>query len=165
MKNTILIITAAALLCGCAGLNSGITSGQDRFTNKTINQTQNNNLSMGLGENIALLLDARQEIDASGAAQYFLILSSYSLEHAALIPTPTTDSLFIIADDKRFSLKTSTHMGFAYFYPATKDQISSMGNATNVEVRVIQFTGNPVEKRFNANNRATFKKFADKFLK
>jgi hypothetical protein len=164
MKNILCIIATTALLCGCAGMNGQISSTKDRFTGKTINQTSRNDLSMGLADSSAMTLNMRQEIDEQGRSQYFLVLSSFSLEGTALIPNPPGDSLFIIADSNRFSFASSVHQGDTFLFSANKDQLLSIAYATNVEVRVVQISGLPFEKKFNSNNRNIFKCFADKFL-
>jgi hypothetical protein len=164
MKTTLPILALAFIHCGCAGMGGGVTSTHDEFADKTINQTQKNNLPMALTDAGAMELDARQEVDAQGNAQYFLILSSVSLGPAVLIPAQLQDSLLILADGKHYSFASSSHQGSAFFYPVTKEQLLEICNAASIKVRVIQITGKPYENEFNANNRATFKEFAAKFL-
>ena len=163
MKNSICLLVAM-LLCGCAGMHTEITSTQDRFTGKTINETSKNDLSMGLTDSGAMMLDARQEIDEQNNSQYFLLLSSLTLGGMPLMPKPWVENLFVVADTNRYALASARHENGQYYYPVTKAQLQTICYADDVEVRVLQITDTSFEKSFNARNRENFKKFADRFL-
>lgn len=162
MKNLLFSIAIAALLVGCAGVGSQINTATDRFTNTTINQTTGNDLP-SLADNFITYFNVRQEVNSTGA-RYLLCLSSFSLSDYILIPQPFGDSLFVIADNDRFSFPVSNQQGKVFFYEASEAQIRSICYATNVEIRIIQPNGVAFEKKLAAKNRSNFKEFADKFI-
>ena len=164
MKSIFTIFLLASLLCGCAGMHTEINSTQDKFTGKTINETFKNDLNMGFTDAGAMMLDARQEIDEQNNSQYFLLLSSFSLSGAALMPKPWVENLFVVADTNHYALASIRHENGQYYYPVTRAQMLMICYANDVEVRVLQITGSTFEKSFNARNRENFKKFADRFL-
>src|SRR6267154_6484693 len=154
----------ALMLVGCAGTGTSIGTSQDKFTGKTINETSGNDLPMGIADPGAAFFAVRQELDEHSTAQYFIMIGSYSLQGAVLIPNPLGPSLYVVADKQRFEFSTLSHQGNRYFYPSTLEQMRSIALATNVEIRVIQVSGTPYEKKLSAKNRANLHSFAEKYL-
>jgi hypothetical protein len=162
------ILFFCTVFAGCAGSGGSIQTSEDRFNNTIINHTADNDLPRLVGENLIVFLNAAEKITPDGSHQYFLVLRSEVLLHGQgdlpLMPDDSRNSLYVIADDARFSCAYNDQQGNRYWFPITRAQLAKIAASSDVEVRIIQPKGIYWERKLAPKNVQNFRDFAARFL-
>jgi hypothetical protein len=121
-----------------------------------------------VGENIQVFLNMATKVQPDGSQECFLVLNSQVLLQGQgdrpLEPDASVNSLYVIADDARFSFAWHDQQGTRYWFPVPKAQLARIAASSDVEIRVVQPKGIYWERKLNAKNIQNFHDFAARFL-